>query len=117
MKIDYYLGLDAAKHKVRVALRGKAERLLVERDLPVSAGGRRELLALLGRHLPAGETLLVLIEATGVLHLHRTAALTKAGYEGAMKLLSAISCASSPRDSSPFSAPEQPYRPKELVPL
>jgi hypothetical protein len=50
MKIDYYLGL-------RVALRGKAERLLVERDLPVSAAGRRELLALLGRHLPAGETL------------------------------------------------------------
>jgi hypothetical protein len=27
MKIDYYLGLDAAKHKVRVALRGRAERL------------------------------------------------------------------------------------------
>ncbi len=30
MKIDYYLGLDAAKHKVRVALRGSAERVLLE---------------------------------------------------------------------------------------
>ncbi len=46
--------------KVRVALRGSAEeRLLLERDLPVSAAGRRELFALLGRHLPAGESLLV----------------------------------------------------------
>jgi hypothetical protein len=51
MKIDYYFGLDAAKHKVRVALCGRAERLLLEEDLPVSAAGRRELLALLGRDL------------------------------------------------------------------
>jgi len=80
MKIDYYLGLDAAKHKVRVALRGRAERLLLERDLPVNAAGRRELLALLARHLPAGACLLVLIEATGVLHLHWAAALAKAGH-------------------------------------
>jgi transposase len=80
MKIDYYLGLDAAKHKVRVALRGSAERVLLERDLPVSAAGRRELLALLAHHLPAGEGLLVLIEATGVLHLHWAAALAKAGH-------------------------------------
>jgi hypothetical protein len=57
-----------------------AERLLLERDLPVSAAGRRELLVLLGRHLPAGESLLVLIEATGVLHLHWAAALVKAGH-------------------------------------
>ena len=80
MKTDYYLGLDAAKHKVRVALRGSAEQFLVERDLAVSAAGRRELLALLGRHLPAGASLLVLIEATGVLHLHWAAALAKAGH-------------------------------------
>jgi len=82
MKTDYYLGLDAAKHKVRVALRrGSAERLLLERDLPVSAAGRRELFALLGRHLPAGAELLVLMEATGVLHLPWTTALAKAGGE------------------------------------
>ena len=81
MKTDYNLGLDAAKHKVRVALRrGSAERLLLERDLPVSAAGRRELFALLGRHLPAGAELLVLIEATGVLHLPWTTALAKAGH-------------------------------------
>ena len=81
MKIDYYLGLDAAKQKVRVALRGCAtERCLLEKDLPVSAAGRRELLALLGRHLPPEAGLLVLIEATGVLHLHWAAALAKAGH-------------------------------------
>ncbi len=81
MKIDYYLGLDAAKHKVRVALRGgSAERFLLERYLPVSGAGRRELLALLRRHLPPGAGLLVLIEATGVLHLHWAAALAKAGH-------------------------------------
>ena len=80
MKIDYYLGLDTAKHKVRVALRGSAERFLLERDLPVSAAGRRELLTLLRRELPAGAGLLVLIEATGVLHLHWAAALAKAGH-------------------------------------
>jgi len=80
MKITYYLGLDAAKHKVRVALRGTTERLLLEKDLPVSAAGGRELCALLARHVPAGEGLLVLIEATGVLHLHWAAALAKAGH-------------------------------------
>jgi transposase len=80
MKIDYYLGLDAAKHKLRVALRGSAERLLLERDLPVSAAGRRELFALLDQHLPVGTKVLVLIEATGVLHLHWAAALAKAGH-------------------------------------
>ncbi len=81
MKIDYYLGLDAAKHKVRLALRGStSERFLLEKDLPVSAAGRRELLTLLGQHLPPGASLLVLIEATGVLHLHWAAALSKAGH-------------------------------------
>ena len=80
MKIDYYLGLDTAKQKVRVALRGSAERFLLEEDLPVSAAGRRELLALLARHLPPEAGLLVLMEATGVLHLHWAAALAKAGH-------------------------------------
>ena len=81
MKTDYYLGLDAAKHKVRLALRGSTnERFLLEKDLPVSAAGRRELLTLLGQHVPAGASLLVLIEATGVLHLHWAAALSKAGH-------------------------------------
>lgn len=81
MKIDYYLGLDTAKHKVRIALRdGRTERCLLERDLPVSATGRRELLALLRDHLPAGAGLLVLIEATGVLHLPWAAALARAGH-------------------------------------
>ncbi len=66
MKIDYYLGLDTAKQKVRVALRGSAtERFLLEKDLPVSGAGRRELLVLLTRHLPPEAGLLVLIEATG----------------------------------------------------
>jgi transposase len=80
MKPTYFLGLDAAKHKVRVALRGPDGRFHCEKNLPVSAAGRRELLALLGQHLPPGQSLLVLIEATGVLHLNWAAALTKAGY-------------------------------------
>jgi transposase len=80
MKPTYFLGLDAAKHKVRIALRGPEKRFLCEKDLPVSAAGRRELLALLGQHLPPSESLLVLIEATGVLHLNWAAALAKAGY-------------------------------------
>ena len=42
------------KHKVRVALRGSAEQFLVERDLAVSAAGRRELLALLRAPPPGG---------------------------------------------------------------
>jgi transposase len=80
MKPTYFLGLDAAKHKVRVALRGPDERIHCEKDLPVSAAGCRELLALLRQHLPQNESLLVLIEATGVLHCNWAAALTKAGY-------------------------------------
>ena len=46
----------------------------------MSAAGCRELLALLGQYLPPSESLLVLIEATGVLHLNWAAALTKGGY-------------------------------------
>src|SRR6202008_3850836 len=65
MKPTYILGIDAAKHKIRAALRGALEEcFLFERDLPVSALGRRELLARLTAHVAEPEQLLVLIEAT-----------------------------------------------------
>jgi transposase len=80
MKISYVLGIDAAKHKIRAALSGNAERVLFEKDLPVRAEGLRELLAQIKEHVKKPEQLLVLIEATGVLHLHWSAALTNAGY-------------------------------------
>jgi len=80
MKATYFLGLDVAKHKVRAALRGPGGGFLCEQDLPVNAVGRRELLALLEQHLPEPGQVLALLEATGVLHLHWAAALTRAGY-------------------------------------
>ncbi len=81
MQPAYLLGLDVAKLKIRAALRAHDDsRFLCEKDLPVSAAGCQELLALLRQHVPAPDQLLVLIEATGVLHLHWAAALTKAGY-------------------------------------
>jgi len=81
MKQTYILGIDTAKHKVRAALRGaQEERFVFEKDLPVSAAGLRELLGRLKEQVPAAEQLLVLIEATGVLHLTWSAALSKAGY-------------------------------------
>ena len=80
MKPTYILGIDTAKHKIRVALRDAQEQLLFEKDLPVSAAGLRELLARLEAQSKEPERFLVLIEATGVLHLHWAAALTKAGY-------------------------------------
>jgi transposase len=81
MRPTYILGIDAAKHKIRVALRGAAdERYRFERDLPVSAAGRRELLARLAQEVPTPAPLLVVIEATGVLHLNWSAALAQAGY-------------------------------------
>lgn len=81
MKPTYILGLDVAKHKVRAALRAAAEeRFLFEKDLPVSAAGVRAFLARLQEHVPEKDQLLVVIEATGVLHLNWTAALSKAGY-------------------------------------
>jgi hypothetical protein len=43
MKITYILGIDAAKHKVRAALRGTQERFVFEKDLPVSAPGLHRL--------------------------------------------------------------------------
>ena len=84
MKQSYFLGLDAAKHKIRAALSDGAERMLFEKDLPVNAAGRRELLAKLKEHVKEPEQVLVLIEATGVLHLHWSAALTRAGYSVAV---------------------------------
>jgi transposase len=80
MKISYFLGIDAAKHKIRVALCDLTERILFEMDLPVSAPSLVQLLAQLRAFVPDPAQLLVLIEATGVLHLNWSAALSKAGY-------------------------------------
>lgn len=80
MKISYFLGLDAAKHKIRIALADGLGRILLEKDLPVNITGLRELLARLEALVPDPEQLLVVIEATGMLHLNWSAALTKAGY-------------------------------------
>lgn len=80
MKQTYILGLDAAKHKVRAALSGANQRCLFEKDLPVAAPGLRELVAKIKQHVKDPEQVLVLIEATGVLHLNWSAALAKAGY-------------------------------------
>jgi transposase len=80
MKQTYFLGIDAAKHKMRVALSNRSEHLLFEKDLPVNATGLRELLATISRQVKDPPQLLVLIEATGVLHLNWSAALTRAGY-------------------------------------
>jgi hypothetical protein len=80
MKQTYILGLDAAKHKVRAALSAADERFLFEKDLPVNAAGLRELLVRLQAHVADPEQLLVLIEATGMLHLNWSAALIRAGY-------------------------------------
>lgn len=80
MKTTYILGIDTAKEKIRAALRGTDERFLFEKDLPVSAAGLRELLLCLKREITEPSQLLVLIEATGVLHLNWAAALVRAGY-------------------------------------
>jgi transposase len=80
MKPSYFLGIDAAKHKIRAALSKGQERFLFQKDLPVTASGLTELLVELKAHVAQKEQLLVLIETTGVLHLNWAAALTKAGY-------------------------------------
>jgi transposase len=81
MKATYILGLDVAKHKVRAALRGaEEERFLWEKDLPANAAGLRALLARLEAAVSEKARLLVVLEATGVLHLNWSAALTQAGY-------------------------------------
>ena len=51
MKQTYFLGIDAAKHKMRVALSARDEHVLFEKDLPVNAIGLRELLATLNRQV------------------------------------------------------------------
>src|SRR6266576_3240469 len=80
MKPTYFLGIDAAKHKMRVALSNRSEHVLFEQDLPAQATGLRQLLAAIKRQVNDPQQLLVLIEATGLLHLNWSAALTKAGY-------------------------------------
>jgi transposase len=80
MKQTYFLGIDAAKYKIRAALSAGQERFLFEKDLPVKGAGLGELLAQIKQQVKEPEQLLVLIEATGVLHLNWSAALSKAGY-------------------------------------
>ena len=80
MKLLYFLGIDAAKHKIRAALSAGRETLLLEKDLLATATGVGQLLAMLKERVKEPEQLLVLIEATGVLHLNWSAALTEAGY-------------------------------------
>src|SRR5437870_11762377 len=80
MKLSYFLGIDAAKHKIRIALRAAQGALLLEKDLPATALGLGQALAMLKQRVKDPEQLLVLIEATGVLHPNWSAALTKAGY-------------------------------------
>jgi transposase len=80
MKQTYFLGIDAAKYKIRAALSAGRETLLFEKDLPATATGLGQLLAMLKERVKEPEQLLVLIEATGVLHLNWSATLTKAGY-------------------------------------
>jgi hypothetical protein len=74
MKPTYFLGIDAAKHKMRAALSNRSEHVLFEKDLPVQATGLRQLLAAIKRQVNNPEQLLVLIEATGLLHLNWSAA-------------------------------------------
>jgi transposase len=81
MKRRYYLGLDVAKQKIRAALATGDGRLAWEADLPVSAAGVCDLLAQLHARTGAHPgQVLVLVEATGVLHLNWAAALKRAGY-------------------------------------
>lgn len=80
MKPTYFLGIDAAKHKIRAALATAQQHILFEKDLPASAPGMDQLLSLLKAQVKAPAQLLILIEATGLLHLHWSAALSKAGY-------------------------------------
>src|SRR5207237_3227181 len=82
MKTLYFLGIDAAKHKIRAALSAGRDTLLFEKDLPVTATGLGQLLAMLKEGVKEPEQLLVLIEATGLLHVNWSAALTKARCAG-----------------------------------
>ena len=51
MKPTYFLGIDAAKHKMRAALSNRSEHVLFEKDLPVAATGLRQLLAAIKRQV------------------------------------------------------------------
>ena len=64
MKPTYFLGIDAAKHKMRATLSNRSEHVLFEKDLSVEATGLRQLLAAIKRQVNDPEQLLVLIEAT-----------------------------------------------------
>src|SRR5260370_6063603 len=66
MKPTYFLGIDAAKHKMRATLSNRSEHVLFEKDLSVQATGLRQLLAAIKRQGKDPEQLLVLIEATGL---------------------------------------------------
>lgn len=80
MTQKYILGLDIAKQKSRFALSAGEEHFLAQGDLASNEKGAQHLLGTLARLVPAPGQLLVLIEATGVLHLNWAALLTKAGY-------------------------------------
>ncbi|HZD08164.1 MAG TPA: transposase, partial [Candidatus Limnocylindrales bacterium] len=80
MTQSYILALDIAKHKTRFALCDDTEHFLAQGDLPVTQPGLRQLLFTVHSHVPDPGSLLVVIEATGVLHLNWAAALSKARY-------------------------------------
>lgn len=87
MTTTYSLGLDVGKEKVSAALCDAATGACRwEKELPVNPAGQVELLRQLATRT-AGSVpaqVLVLIEATGLLHLHWAAALSKAGYQVAV---------------------------------
>ena len=58
MKIFYFLGIDAAKHKIRAALSDDSEGVLFEKDLPVNMTGLSELLAKIKKQVKEPEQLL-----------------------------------------------------------
>lgn len=80
MMQNYILGIDIAKHKNRFALCDEAQRFLGQGDLAVTRAGLQELLSIIQCHVLDPAALLVVMEATGVLHLNWAAALCKAGY-------------------------------------
>jgi len=61
MKPTYFLGIDAAKHKMRATLSNRSEHVLFEKDLSVQATGLRQLLAAIKRQVNVVRRLLVLI--------------------------------------------------------
>ena len=80
MKQKYILGLDIAKQKSRFALSAGEEHFLGQGDLANSEKGAQHLLGMLKPLVPDPTQLLVLVEATGVLHLNWAALLCRAGY-------------------------------------